>query len=212
MKPRTLTGILLAALLPMSFCLPCHAEQPSQTDRVHVAASSVDKARVPDRSSERIYNLPGLANTGRIAPGIYRGALPEIDGYVTLHKLGVKTVIDMRTNGSEKANVEALGMKSISIPIRMSRNGLQEKVDQVVALMANPANHPIYVHCRHGQDRTGIVVAAYRMKHQGWSLSAAEAEMQAFGFNDVWVNFKQFIRHYGKQIEAKRSLAGSNTK
>lgn len=156
------------------------------------------------RSSEHLYNLPGLANVGRVAPGVYRGAEPGKDGYATLKALGIRTVIDMRTSESEKQQVEAAGMKAVAIPIEMSRNGLQEKVDRVVALMADPANQPVYVHCRHGQDRTGIVVAAYRMKHQGWSLADAEAEMQAFGFNDVWVNFKKFIRRYGAEL-IKRS-------
>lgn len=156
------------------------------------------------RSSEHLYNLPGLANVGRVAPGVYRGAEPGKDGYATLKALGIRTVIDMRTSESEKQQVEAAGMKAVAIPIEMSRNGLQEKVDRVVALMADPANQPVYVHCRHGKDRTGIVVAAYRMKHQGWSLADAEAEMQAFGFNDVWVNFKKFIRRYGAEL-IKRS-------
>jgi len=154
------------------------------------------------RSSEHLYNLPGLANVGRVAPGVYRGAEPGKDGYATLKALGIRTVIDMRTSESEKQQVEAAGMKAVAIPIEMSRNGLQEKVDRVVALMADPANQPVYVHCRHGQDRTGIVIAAYRMKHQGWSLADAEAEMQAFGFNDVWVNFKKFIRGYAGNLAA----------
>ena len=152
-------------------------------------------------TSERIYNLPGLSNVGRVAPGVLRGAQPGKDGYATLKSMGVKTVIDMRTSESEKAYVEAAGMKAIAIPIEMTRDGLKEKVDRVVALMADPANQPVYVHCRHGQDRTGIVVAAYRMKQQGWSLADAETEMQAFGFNDVWVNFKKFIRGYGAQLK-----------
>lgn len=148
------------------------------------------------RSSEHLYNLPGLGNAGRVASGIYRGEQPGAAGYATLKRLGVKTVIDLRTSESEKAQVEAAGMKAIAVPIEMSRKGLKEKVDQVVALMADPVNQPVYVHCRHGQDRTGIVVAAYRMSQQGWALKDAESEMQAFGFNDVWVNFKKFIRSY----------------
>ena len=87
-------------------------------------------------------------------------------------------------------------MKAIAIPIEMSREGLKEKVDQVVALMTDPANQPVFVHCRHGQDRTGIVSAVYRMKVDKWSLADAETEMQAFGFNDIWVNFKKFIHQY----------------
>jgi tyrosine-protein phosphatase SIW14 len=148
------------------------------------------------RSSEHLYNLPGLGNVGRVAPGLYRGEQPGPGGYATLKQLGVKTVIDLRTSESEKAQVEAAGMKAIAVPIEMTRKGLKEKVDQVVALMADPANQPVYVHCRHGQDRTGIVVAAYRMTLDNWSLKDVEAEMQSFGFNDVWVNFKKFIRSY----------------
>lgn len=148
------------------------------------------------RSSEHLYNLPGLGNVGKVAPGIYRGEQPGAAGYVTLKRLGVKTVIDLRTSESEKTQVEAAGMKAIAVPIEMTRKGLKEKVDQVVALMTDPINQPVYVHCRHGQDRTGIVVAAYRMTQDNWSLKDAEAEMQSFGFNDVWVNFKKFIRSY----------------
>ncbi len=157
----------------------------------------------PERavSSERIYNLPGLSNVGRVAPGVLRGAQPGSDGYATLKAMGIKTVIDMRTSESEQKQVEAAGMRAIAVPIEMSRKGLKEKVEQVVALMSDPANQPVYVHCRHGQDRTGIVVAAYRIKLQGWSLADAEAEMQAFGFNDVWVNFRKFIRQYGAQLK-----------
>jgi protein tyrosine phosphatase (PTP) superfamily phosphohydrolase (DUF442 family) len=167
------------------------------------ATLSQQQATIPAsaHSSERIYNLPGLSNVGRVAPGVLRGAQSGKDGYATLKTMGVKTVIDMRTTEGEKAQVEAAGMRAIAIPIEMTREGLKEKVDLVVALMADPANQPVYVHCRHGQDRTGIVVAAFRMKQQGWSLADSETEMQAFGFNDVWVNFKKFIRGYGAQLQ-----------
>jgi protein tyrosine/serine phosphatase len=156
------------------------------------------------RTSEHLYNLPGLSNAGRVAPGVFRGAQPGRDGYATLKAMGVKTVIDLRTTENEQAQVEAAGMRAIAVPIRMTRDGLREKVDRVVALMADPANQPVFVHCRHGQDRTGIVMAAFRMKQQGWRLAEAEAEMQDFGFNDIWVNFKRFIRQYGAQGAAKR--------
>jgi protein tyrosine/serine phosphatase len=167
-----------------------------------LAGNTISDISLPStaRSSERLYNLPGLSNVGRVAPGVLRGAQPGKDGYATLKAMGVRTVIDMRTTASEQKQVEAAGMRAIAVPIEMSRDGLKEKVDRVVALMADPANQPVYVHCRHGQDRTGVVVAAFRMKQQGWSLADAETEMQAFGFNDVWVNYKKFIRQYGTQI------------
>ena len=83
------------------------------------------------RSSESIYNLPGLSNVGRVAPGVLRGAQPGKEGYATLKAMGIKTVIDMRTSESEQKQVEAAGMRAIAVPIEMTRNGLKEKVDQV---------------------------------------------------------------------------------
>lgn len=181
--------IIVSCCLTLWVGIAC-ADAPASSNRAGVGQGLMV------RSSEHLYNLPGLGNVGRVAPGIYRGEQPGTGGYATLKQLGIKTVIDLRTSESEKAQVEAVGMKAIAVPIEMSRKGLREKVDQVVALMADSANQPVYVHCRHGQDRTGIVVAAYRLSQQGWALKDAEVEMQAFGFNDVWVNFKSFIRNY----------------
>ena len=45
------------------------------------------------------------------------------------------------------------------------------------------------------------MVAAYRMKQQGWSLADAETEMQAFGFNDIRIDSKKFIRQYEAQLQ-----------
>jgi len=192
--------LLLTPLLALFSHSASVAADSGSTDRNAASASLLPAARV----SERIYgNLPGLGNVGRVAAGVLRGAQPEAEGYATLKKMGIRTVINLRTSMSERAEVEGAGMRSIEIPIAMSSNGLKEKVDRVVALVADPANQPVFIHCRHGQDRTGIVVAAYRMKMDGWALAEAEAEMQDFGFNDIWVNFKKFIRAYGQQQARK---------
>jgi protein tyrosine/serine phosphatase len=153
------------------------------------------------RLSERLFGLTGLNNVGRIAPGIYRGAQPAPGGYATLKKMGIRTVINLRTTETEKKKVEAAGMRSVEIPVGMFNNGDRKKLDKVVAIMADPANRPVFVHCRQGQDRTGIVVAAYRMKIDGWPLSLAEAEMESFGFNDVWVNFRRFLHRYAAELD-----------
>jgi tyrosine-protein phosphatase SIW14 len=192
---RAMFKIVLIAAITVSFSTLVATATVTASQSATIPATA--------RSSEHIYNLSGLGNVGRVAPGILRGAQPEKDGYATLKAMGIRTVIDLRTSESEKQQVEAAGMKAVAIPIEMSRDGLKEKVDKVVALMADPANQPVYVHCRHGQDRTGIVVAAFRMKQQGWRLADAEAEMQSFGFNDVWVNFKKFIRRYGAELAQK---------
>ncbi|SRR6266571_4081827 len=195
---------IIAALVSMAWL--AHSVAPSFAAEAASPANNAAFVHLPPATqvSEHIYGtMPGLANVGRVAPGVLRGAQPEAAGYATLKKMGVRTVINLRTSMSEKKAVEAAGMRSIEVPLEMSTDHIKEKVDRVVTLMADPANQPVFVHCRHGQDRTGIVVAAYRMRVEGWSLAEAEAEMQAFGFNDVWVNFKRFIRKYGEEL-AKR--------
>lgn len=148
------------------------------------------------RVSERLFGLAGLSNVGRVAPGIYRGAQPEAAGYATLQKMGIRTVINLRTTLTEKQEVEAVGMRSIEVPLNILQDPDPEKIRKVVALMADPANQPVFVHCRQGQDRTGAVVAVYRMEREGWAMPFAAAEMQAFGFNNIWRDLKKFVREY----------------
>jgi protein tyrosine/serine phosphatase len=164
------------------------------------------------RVSEHLFGLAGLKNVGRITTGVYRGAQPASEGYATLKKMGIRTVVNLRTTVSEKRAVEAAGMKSVEIPIGMFNNGDLEKVDKIVALMADPANRPVFVHCKLGQDRTGIVVAAYRIKTDGWPLYLAEAEMESFGFNGVWINLRHFLHRYASGLkqenQTKMTVAG----
>lgn len=168
-----------------------------------VAGRAADNPPFPieeARFSEQIFGLEGLSNVGRIAPNVYRGAQPRPEGYATLKKMGIRTVINLRTRSSEKREVETAGMKSVEIPLSVLTDVNPKTVDRIIDIMKDAANQPVFLHCRKGQDRTGIVVAAYRMKVDGWSLAEAEAEMQSFGFNDIWYELKEFIRKYAKSL------------
>jgi protein tyrosine phosphatase (PTP) superfamily phosphohydrolase (DUF442 family) len=164
-----------------------------------IGASSV----LPDgaRISEKIFGLCGLSNVGRLSPGIFRGAQPLPEGYETLKAMGIKTIINLRSQHGEKAVVEAAGMQSIEIPMSVFRSVDIGQVNNIINSMINPDNQPVYIHCKLGQDRTGVVIAAYRMRVDGWSLSEAEAEMQSFGFNDLWIKLKKFVRKYAESLE-----------
>lgn len=155
-------------------------------------ASLTDAAR----TSERLFGLPGLRNVGRVAPGIYRGAQPTAEGYATLKRMGIRTVVNLRAKHGERKAVEAAGMRAVAVPIDALARIDAAAVRKAVALLADPANRPVFVHCAHGRDRTGVVVAVYRMDVDGWDVSDAEAEMQSFGFNDVWRHLKRFVRGY----------------
>lgn len=152
------------------------------------------------RSWEKITGLKGLSNMGKVAPGVYRGAQPESDGYETLKKMGIKTVINLRTTHSEKLDVEKSGMRSVEMPMGVLSDVKPDIINKIIDIMNDPKNQPVFVHCRQGQDRTGIVIAAYRMRVEGWSMAEAEGEMQDYGFNDIWTELKEFVRDYAKDL------------
>jgi len=175
-------------------------KQPSGGHQSH--EKTVAPSVLPDgaRISEKVFGLIGLSNVGRVSPGIFRGAQPLPEGYKTLKAMGIKTVINLRSQHGEKDIVESAGMQSIEIPMSVFRSVDIEKVNNIISSMINPDNQPVYIHCKLGQDRTGVVIAAYRMRVDGWSLSEAEAEMQSFGFNDLWVKLKKFVREYAERL------------
>jgi protein tyrosine/serine phosphatase len=48
----------------------------------------------------------------------------------------------------------------------------------------DPANAPVYVHCKGGKHRTGALTAVYRITHDNWTAEQAYEEMKQYGFND----------------------------
>jgi len=110
--------------------------------------------------------------------------------------LGIKSVINLRAAHSETEAVEAASMRPIEIPISMLESPDIPTIEKIINAIENPENQPVYFHCALGEDRTGTVAAIYRMKVQGWPYDSAISEMQAFGFNDIWVNLRLFLKQF----------------
>ncbi len=100
-----------------------------------------------------------------------------------LWKMGIRTVVNLRLSHSERTAVEAAGMRSIEIPMDTMKKIDPAAVRKALSALTDPANQPVFVHCTHGKDRTGVVVAVYRLEVDGWREPEAEAEMEACGFS-----------------------------
>ncbi|HLL15321.1 MAG TPA: tyrosine-protein phosphatase [Pyrinomonadaceae bacterium] len=144
------------------------ASPPARTQQTFVAAPSV-----------------GIKNFGRVNENFYRGAQPDPAGFAELKKLGVKTVIDLREDKKRHAAgwVRAAGMEYVNIPLRASRPATEDETRQFLQLVNDPANWPVYVHCKGGRHRTGALVAVYRITHDGWSAHLAFKEMLDYDFD-----------------------------
>jgi protein-tyrosine phosphatase len=128
----------------------------------------------------------GIANFGQVTPNLYRGAEPNEEGIAALKKMGVDVVVDLRGGRStkEETAVTELGMQYVSIPSHCPFPK-DEPWARFLEVIRENQGKKIFVHCRLGDDRTGMAVAAYRMAEEGWSADEAMKEMKAFGFSAV---------------------------
>jgi len=150
--------------------------------------------------AERIDGVTGLENFARIHEGLYRGAQPTREGLRTLKARGIKTVINLRSNHSNKEDVEACGMTAVQIPLQAdifgSKPPTEEQLRLFFELILDPARQPVFFHCAHGKDRTGTMAALYRIEVEGWAAEDAVEEMQAFGYHDIYQDLISFVRSY----------------
>ena len=121
----------------------------------------------------------------KVSEGIYRG--PRLDDLNELQSLNIHTILNLEDNSEtvqkESETARQLGIVVINIP--MSGISRPEPTDllRAVKVIEDQDSHPIYVHCLHGRDRTGFVIAAYRMIHHGWTLEKAYQEAVDNGHN-----------------------------
>lgn len=186
---RTLPGLALFAALVAVPSL-CAQSSPSATTPVARQAYG-----------ERL-KLHGVHNAGKISGSLYRGAQPHAESFQQLKALGVTTIVDLRVEDQKKADWERrqaarLGMRFVNIPVSGWAAPTDEQVAQFLSLFHGDPPQTIFVHCRLGEDRTGVFVAAYRMAVDKWSAEQALGEMYFFGFNGFWhPAMKAFVRSF----------------
>lgn len=141
----------------------------------------------PESSALSTKAIPAIhiANFGCINPTFYRGARPKVGDYKDLAALGVKTIINLERDGDKNAEKEAkaAGLNFFRLPMSDKDAPDDATVQKFLALANDPANQPIFVHCKGGRHRTGLVTAVYRMTHDGWNADKAFDEMKKFDFS-----------------------------
>lgn len=147
----------------------------------------------------------GVENFHKVSDTVYRGAQPTTEGFRSLAAMGVKTVLDLREQDSrsklEKQAVEAAGMKYVNIPLQGTNVPANGDVTMALTLLNDPAAGPVFVHCRRGADRTGTVIAAYRITHDKWSGEKALSEAKSLGMAWYAGGMKQYIRSYKAPVQ-----------
>jgi tyrosine-protein phosphatase SIW14 len=194
--PRSLDVRILT--MTLTFCLGMPATGSAQRDT---------RSSTPtQRSMGSRKNYVGLPNFGEVTPHLYRRGQPGADGLKALKKMGVGIVVDMRGSKSthERAAVEKLGMEYVSIPWHCPFPR-DKAFARFLRLMKENPKKKVFVHCRLGDDRTGMAVAAYRMGIEGWSADEALKEMKLFGYSGlhhaICPGLGRFEKNFPKHLE-----------
>ena len=131
--------------------------------------------------------IQGISNFGEVTPRLFRGAQPDRKrGYEALARMGIDIVVDTRGNrtNSEGKEVRRHGMQYVAIPWHCPFPK-DENFARFLRLMRDNPNKKVFVHGRLGDDRTGMMIAAYRLGAEGWTADEAMVEMREFGFNEA---------------------------
>jgi protein tyrosine/serine phosphatase len=152
-------------------------------------------------------SIPGLPNFHTVTPSLYRGAQPTAEGMRRLEAMGVKTVLSLRAFNDDDSLLPGTGLAHPQIRFK-TWHPEDEDVVRFLRVVTDPENVPVFVHCQHGSDRTGTMIAMYRIAVQGWDKEEAIREMVegGYGFHPLWENLKDYIRRV--DIDAIRRMAG----
>jgi tyrosine-protein phosphatase SIW14 len=147
---------------------------PRQTETVPHAEHSIGTRQ----------KVTGVPNFGQVSPNLYRGGLPRPEGFKGLKKMDIDVVVDLRGRADkvEETRVTKLGMHYVSVPSHCPFPSDATWARFLKVIRENQGKK-VFVHCRLGEDRTGMAVAAYRMADEGWTAPEALREMRAFGFS-----------------------------
>jgi len=189
--------------MPAGVIHPEHMERYGEIvydsgERPRVDAVAVLDEQLRGRFARTMDQVSGVDYAALVAPGIYRGGAPDAQGVEWLASIGVRTVVNLRHfhGRSEGAIVRAAGMRYAWIPLASTDAPEPEQVERFMSIVTDPEAQPVYVHCLHGVDRTGAMIAVYRMRVQGWSNSDALAEMEHFGADGLLHDLRRFVGAY----------------
>jgi len=188
--PHALPTLALAAALGLAATSAANPAPP--------AATAPPATTAPARPAWT--DPTGIKRFAVVEAGFYRGSRPSAEGILALKARGVRTIVSLRKDDAERARVLAAGMDYVELPMVATPFGApvptEAQVNAFLAVVGDPARRPVFVHCKHGRDRTGVMVALWRVARGGWPVDAAIDEMEDRGMGPQYLNYRRFIRRW----------------
>ncbi len=112
-----------------------------------------------------------IKNFHQVSEDLYRSGQPQHKGMLELERKGIKTIINLRKSINDRREIKGTELKEVRIRIQTKKLNYQDVLQTMIAF--RDAEKPMLVHCRRGSDRTGCMVAAYRMVFLDWDKERA---------------------------------------
>lgn len=140
---------------------------------------------------------------------VYRSAWLEPDVFRELiEEHQIRTVLNLCEPdelGSERCvsqrkAVTGSGARLIEMPMPAATlDPADPEIARFVAVLANPENYPLLVHCQHGVTRTAKVLVMYDILFRGMTAEQSIAAMPLFGREAYPVSVRTFARNFEDQ-------------
>lgn len=152
-------------------------------------------------------------NLHQVDGNVWRSSQPEKRDFRALEKDGIREVLNLRRYHSD----DAIAGNLVCHHVRMTAGKINDKNMLEALRVLAAAKQPIVVHCWHGSDRTGAVIAMYRMVIRGWPRERAIAEMvdPRYGHHaGVFPNVREYLENVDvekmrRQLRAEGLLSGT---
>lgn len=189
--PDRIGGVrLLACLFLLQFVVP-----PAVADSFGDPAPPISSWAIPIEAA-------GLHNVYALGTNVYSGSSPEgREGFASLAKLGVKTIITVDGATPDVEAARESGMRYVHLPC--GYDGIGTNIQLLLVKAGQDLPGPIYVHCHHGKHRGPAAAAVLCMADQGWNAEQAEAFLVRAGTSTNYAGLYQTIRTFRVPSEAR---------
>jgi protein tyrosine phosphatase (PTP) superfamily phosphohydrolase (DUF442 family) len=176
---------------------PCRALGSALVLAVILAAPLVaaDQPRVRPATWAQPVIGSSLDNFYQVSPDLYRSEQPGSDDMTMLATFGIRSVLNLREYHADDSKAAHTTLKLYRVAMNAGQVDVKSLAEALTIL--RQADKPILIHCWHGSDRTGLVVAMYRMVIQGWPREQAIDEFRhgGFGYHEsTFPNILEFLK------------------
>lgn len=147
-----------------------------------------------------------LENFYKLNDSIYRSEQPDKAEFACLAGTGMLSVLNLRSYHMDSTLIENSSLKPFTVKMKANDFTDNEIIESLRILRSGPK--PIVVHCKHGSDRTGVVIAMYRIIFENWTKDQALDELQhgGYGFHEKYTNITGYIKNADTQLIRKNVM------